>query len=194
MWFLENAWLVPLIPAVSFVLILLFGKRLPRDGAEVGIAAVGASFVLSVGAAYQWINRVMDAEEPKATRASSARSARSAQRRPQHREARRRRRSTASRSSSRSSGTPPGSRTAGVKLGVGIQIDGLTVDDDVRRHADLTARARLLGRVHDAATAASRTSTPRSASSPRRCCCSSSPTTRCRCSSAGSSSACAPSC
>ncbi len=62
MWFMENAWLVPLIPAVSFVLILLFGKRLPRGGAEVGIGAVGASFVLSVGAAWQWINRVMDAE------------------------------------------------------------------------------------------------------------------------------------
>ena len=63
MWFMENAWLVPLIPAVSFVLILLFGKRLPRGGAEVGIGAVGASFVLSVGAAWQWINRVMDAED-----------------------------------------------------------------------------------------------------------------------------------
>jgi NADH-quinone oxidoreductase subunit L len=62
MWFLENAWLVPLIPAVSFVVILLLGSRFPRKGAEIGIAAVGASFVLSVGAAYQWINRVRDAE------------------------------------------------------------------------------------------------------------------------------------
>jgi NADH-quinone oxidoreductase subunit L len=62
MWFLENAWLVPLIPAVSFWLILLFGKHLPRKGAELGIAAVGAAFVLSVGAVVQWINRVNDAE------------------------------------------------------------------------------------------------------------------------------------
>ena len=62
MWFLENAWLVPLIPAVSFAIILLFGKRMPRRGAEVGVVAVGASFVLSVGAAIQWINRVRDAE------------------------------------------------------------------------------------------------------------------------------------
>jgi NADH-quinone oxidoreductase subunit L len=62
MWFLENAWLVPLVPAVSFVLILLFGKRLPRQGSEVGIVAVGVSFVLSVGAAYQWINHVRDVE------------------------------------------------------------------------------------------------------------------------------------
>jgi NADH-quinone oxidoreductase subunit L len=61
-FFLDNAWLVPLIPALSFVAILLFGKRLPRQGSEVGIAAVAASFVLSCGAALQWINRVQDAE------------------------------------------------------------------------------------------------------------------------------------
>ena len=35
------------IPAVSFCLILLFGKRLPFKGAEIGIPALGASFVLS---------------------------------------------------------------------------------------------------------------------------------------------------
>src|SRR3954464_4937141 len=31
MWFLENAWLIFLLPAISFWLILLFGKRLPRQ-------------------------------------------------------------------------------------------------------------------------------------------------------------------
>jgi NADH-quinone oxidoreductase subunit L len=62
MFFLDHAWLVPLIPALSFVVILLFGKRFPRDGAEVGILAVGASFVLSCGAALQWINRVQKAD------------------------------------------------------------------------------------------------------------------------------------
>ena len=46
-WFLDHAWLVPLIPAVSFVVILLFGRRMPRQGSEVGIAAIGASFLLS---------------------------------------------------------------------------------------------------------------------------------------------------
>ena len=44
---LEYAWIIPAIPAVSFVLILFFGKRLPKKGAEIGILAVGASFVLS---------------------------------------------------------------------------------------------------------------------------------------------------
>ena len=27
MWFLDQAWLIPLIPALSFVVILLLGKR-----------------------------------------------------------------------------------------------------------------------------------------------------------------------
>src|SRR5271156_4887683 len=62
MFFLDKAWLVPLIPALSFVVILLFGKRMPRHGSEVGIVAVGTSFVLSCGAAVQWINRVQDAK------------------------------------------------------------------------------------------------------------------------------------
>ncbi len=58
---IDYAWLIPFIPAVSFVAILFFGKRMPKKGAEMGIAAVGASFVLSCVAAVQWINRVEDA-------------------------------------------------------------------------------------------------------------------------------------
>src|SRR4051812_14683318 len=63
MFFLDHAWLVPFIPAVSFVVILLLGKRFPRHGAEVGVAAVGASFVLSCGAVLQWIDRVQKADD-----------------------------------------------------------------------------------------------------------------------------------
>ena len=54
---LRNAWLIPLIPAVAFFLILFFGRKLPGKGAEIGIAAVGASFVLSAIAAAQWLSR-----------------------------------------------------------------------------------------------------------------------------------------
>jgi NADH-quinone oxidoreductase subunit L len=54
---LDNVWLIPLLPAASFVVILLFGKRLPRQGDLVGIFGVGASFVLSVIVAAQWISR-----------------------------------------------------------------------------------------------------------------------------------------
>ena len=35
---LAHAWIIPLIPAASFVLILFFGKRMPMKGAEIGIA------------------------------------------------------------------------------------------------------------------------------------------------------------
>ena len=44
-WFLEHAWLIPLIPGVAFFLIILIGKRLPRGGSELGIASMVASFV-----------------------------------------------------------------------------------------------------------------------------------------------------
>jgi NADH-quinone oxidoreductase subunit L len=52
---LENAWLIPAIPTASFFVILFFGKRLPRQGSEVGILALLASFLLACGCAYQWI-------------------------------------------------------------------------------------------------------------------------------------------
>src|SRR6266480_3089748 len=54
---LRNAWLIPLIPAISFVVILFFGSRLPKKGAEVGIGALTASFVLALGGAIQWIGK-----------------------------------------------------------------------------------------------------------------------------------------
>ncbi len=57
-WFLENAWLIPLIPFVAFFVILLFGKKMPRGGSEVGIASMVAALVVAAGAAYQWIDRV----------------------------------------------------------------------------------------------------------------------------------------
>jgi NADH-quinone oxidoreductase subunit L len=58
---LRNAWIIPLLPAVSFPLILLFGKRLPRKGAELAVASVGASFILACITLVQWIQRVDDA-------------------------------------------------------------------------------------------------------------------------------------
>jgi NADH-quinone oxidoreductase subunit L len=58
MFFLENAWIIPAIPAASFFAILFVGKRLPYKGSEIGILAVGASFVLSVLAGLAWIDRV----------------------------------------------------------------------------------------------------------------------------------------
>jgi NADH-quinone oxidoreductase subunit L len=69
-WFLEHAWLIPLIPGVAFAVIILFGKFeingrrvLPLAGAEVGIASMAAGLVLSIGAAYQWIEHVRGVAE-----------------------------------------------------------------------------------------------------------------------------------
>jgi NADH-quinone oxidoreductase subunit L len=59
---LDAVWIVPALPAAAFLVILFFGKRLPKQGAGIGIAAVGASFVLSCITAAQWIDRVSAAE------------------------------------------------------------------------------------------------------------------------------------
>ena len=52
---LENAWLIPLIPALTFWGILILGKRLGAKSVYLGIAGIASSFVLSVVAATQWI-------------------------------------------------------------------------------------------------------------------------------------------
>ena len=62
-WFLDHAWLVPMVPAIAFAVILLIGKRLPMKGSEIGIISMVASLVISVGAAYQWIQRVNSGSE-----------------------------------------------------------------------------------------------------------------------------------
>ena len=50
-WFLETAWLIPALPALSFFLILFFGKKMKYKGAEfVGVTQIlvyiGAVIVL----------------------------------------------------------------------------------------------------------------------------------------------------
>jgi NADH-quinone oxidoreductase subunit L len=65
---LRNAWIIPLLPALGFVAVLLFGKRLPRKGAEVAVTSVGASFILACIVLVQWIQRAEDAPEHGALR------------------------------------------------------------------------------------------------------------------------------
>ena len=60
--FLHWVFVLPLIMAVSFVLILFFGKRLPKKGSEIGIAAVGICFALALVAGVGWVQRVNDAQ------------------------------------------------------------------------------------------------------------------------------------
>ena len=68
MWFLEHAWLIPIIPGVAFALIILIGKRLPMQGSELGVLSMVGSLVLSIGAAYQWIDRVTSSEHAESAR------------------------------------------------------------------------------------------------------------------------------
>ncbi|MDP9386790.1 MAG: NADH-quinone oxidoreductase subunit L [Actinomycetota bacterium] len=59
---LRNAWVIPALPVASFVLILFFGKRLPGKGHELGLAAVGLAFVLSLVSLAEWEDRPADLE------------------------------------------------------------------------------------------------------------------------------------
>ena len=68
-WFLEHAYIVPLIPAASFFLILFFGKRMPKKGAEIGIAALGVCFALALATNFQWREYVNDSEHAEEARA-----------------------------------------------------------------------------------------------------------------------------
>ena len=58
---LHWVFVLPLIMGLSFVAILAFGKKLPRKGSEIGIAAVGLCFVASIFCAFAWIGHVNDA-------------------------------------------------------------------------------------------------------------------------------------
>ena len=62
-WFLENAWIIPLIPAIAFALIIFFGKKMPMKGSEFGIASMVGALFFSVMAGLQWINRVNGVSE-----------------------------------------------------------------------------------------------------------------------------------
>jgi NADH-quinone oxidoreductase subunit L len=45
---MENAWIIPLFPLLSFLILLLFGKRLKEASAYVGILLTLASLVYSI--------------------------------------------------------------------------------------------------------------------------------------------------
>ena len=45
-WIFENVWLIPALPAAAFLIILLFGKKMPNKGAEIGLTFVAAALSL----------------------------------------------------------------------------------------------------------------------------------------------------
>jgi NADH-quinone oxidoreductase subunit L len=65
---LDHFWIVPAIPFASFWLILFFGKRLPAKGSEVGVAALAASWILSVASVVAWVRRPVTGAGDQAVR------------------------------------------------------------------------------------------------------------------------------
>ena len=60
---LYHAWLIPLLPALAFLAIGLFTRRDKKTSAMIGIAAIGASFLLSLGVVGAVLaNRIVMAE------------------------------------------------------------------------------------------------------------------------------------
>ena len=45
---MDQAWLIPAIPAAAFAILLIFGPYLPRRGDWLAIAAIGAIFAWGV--------------------------------------------------------------------------------------------------------------------------------------------------
>ena len=60
---LNYAWLIPVLPYASFFLIIFFGKRLAGKGAEIGIAAVAGSLLISVPVFFQTIANIRASED-----------------------------------------------------------------------------------------------------------------------------------
>jgi NADH-quinone oxidoreductase subunit L len=47
-WATEHAWIIPALPFAAFFLILFFGKRMPKKGAEIGIIAALGAFGMAI--------------------------------------------------------------------------------------------------------------------------------------------------
>jgi len=68
---LHYVWLMPATMALSFVLILFFGKRLPKKGSEIGIAAVGLCFLFAIFCAAAWFHHADEARHAAAPPAAT---------------------------------------------------------------------------------------------------------------------------
>jgi NADH-quinone oxidoreductase subunit L len=51
------AWLIPALPYAAFFIIMFFGKKFPRKGSEIGIAAIGISLLVALGTFFTQITR-----------------------------------------------------------------------------------------------------------------------------------------
>jgi NADH-quinone oxidoreductase subunit L len=69
---LTHAWIIPLVPAVAFLLIIAFGRKLPRGGSEIGIASVAICFILALTVGAGWISRTNNPPAPHGGEVSCA--------------------------------------------------------------------------------------------------------------------------
>ena len=53
---IRYSWTIALLPFVSFLLTMLFGKRLPGKGAWIGILAVGAGVAMSLSVLWHFVS------------------------------------------------------------------------------------------------------------------------------------------
>jgi NADH-quinone oxidoreductase subunit L len=63
MWFFTHVWIVPALMGLSFLLILLFGKKMPKKGAEIGIFFVAVCLLFALATAWNWATWNHDAPE-----------------------------------------------------------------------------------------------------------------------------------
>ncbi len=57
----DYAWVIPALMALSGAIIIFFGKRFTKQGAEIGIASIATCFVIAVGIAIQVFTANVDA-------------------------------------------------------------------------------------------------------------------------------------
>ena len=71
---LYDIWVIPAITSAAFVLILLFGRRLPNKGAEIGLVALAMTFALATVGVFEWVARPADLKVDAASTIQSAES------------------------------------------------------------------------------------------------------------------------
>ncbi len=57
-WFLDNIWILPLMPALSFFAILFLGKKMRCRGSDPGLLTTGLALAFSIAAGIQWLGSV----------------------------------------------------------------------------------------------------------------------------------------
>lgn len=61
--FIDYSWLIPTLPVISFLLIILFGRKTPSGGGYIAVAFVGLSLIISLGTIYEVINAPLGYQE-----------------------------------------------------------------------------------------------------------------------------------